>query len=280
MNDMPLFEDDMGLLFEYPAGAAEETEFLYEEIFTRRSYLRHGVHVPTAGAPVILDVGANIGLFSLACLRQNSNARIYAFEPSPAAFECLERNLAAAAPRQPLCCTKVLVRDRTGVCAFHCYPDAPAESTCHPRERESQRLKLAAVAKGCEAGSAAKQASPAEIVRVSAMTLSAFLEREALDHVDLLKCDVEGDELRVLMGVGSQNWHRIRQVVVEVHDINGRLDACVRLLRRHGFKVLSEASLGGIEKGYEMVVPSTLRLHYVYAFRGQSNRKRQRSGGS
>ena len=276
---MPLFEDDMGLLFEYIAGAADETEFLYEEIFTRRSYLRRGVCVPLTGAPVIMYVGANIGLFSLAALRENANARVYAFEPAPAAFECLERNLSAVRSAQPATCTRVLLRDSASTCPLHWYPEAPAESTCHPREREGQRLRLAAVAKASEAeadssSAAAVPASAAEVIQVSAMTLAAFLEREALDSIDLLKVDVEGDELRVLMGVGAQNWHRIRQVVVEVHDINGRLDACVRLLRRHGFKVHSEACLGGTEQGYAMVVPSTLRLFYIYAVRAERKRKR------
>ena len=64
-----LMTDDDGLTFEYLD--ADEAAFLYEEIFTRRSYLRHGVHIDKAGSPVILDAGANIGLFGLLCLREN-----------------------------------------------------------------------------------------------------------------------------------------------------------------------------------------------------------------
>ena len=41
---------------------AEEARFLYEEIVTRRSYLREGIALPSdARDGAIIDVGANIG---------------------------------------------------------------------------------------------------------------------------------------------------------------------------------------------------------------------------
>ena len=286
---MPLFEDASGLLFEYLVGADDETEFLWEEIFTRRSYMQHGIQVPTGNSAVVVDVGANIGLFSLAVLQENAEATIHAIEPFGRAFSCLERNLAAA-PRAR--CHELLMRDRAGDGLLHCFHDAPAEATMHPREREGQRQRLSIVAKaaavtckdarndtssrgsGSSRGGGDSAEPPpqarAEVVRVRATTLSAFLHEHGLSRVDLLKVDVEGDELRVLLGVGSADWPSIQQVVMEVHDINGRLDACIHLLRRHGFRVTARASEGGVEKGYAMVIPSSLRLFYVYAVRGAS----------
>uniref|UniRef100_A0A0D3L0V8 Methyltransferase FkbM domain-containing protein n=1 Tax=Emiliania huxleyi (strain CCMP1516) TaxID=280463 RepID=A0A0D3L0V8_EMIH1 len=62
-----------------------------------------------------------------------------------------------------------------------------------------------------------------------------MLEELGVERVDLLKVDCEGDELAVLRGISARHWAAIRQVVAEVHDINGRLDRVVALLRRHGF---------------------------------------------
>ena len=59
----------------------------------------------------------------------------------------------------------------------------------------------------------------------------------------------------MLHGLRPADWRRVRQVSMEVHDIYGRLGAAVALLRRHGFRVATEAQLGGTEEGYEMVVP-------------------------
>lgn len=40
-----------------------DVPFLYQEVWERRCYLRHGLTLPPGGT--VLDVGANIGLFSL-----------------------------------------------------------------------------------------------------------------------------------------------------------------------------------------------------------------------
>ncbi|KAL1510620.1 hypothetical protein AB1Y20_006921 [Prymnesium parvum] len=266
---MPLLDDGDGLAFECPC--AEEAEFLYEEIFVRRSYLQEGVDVPRDGAPTIVDLGANIGLFALLALRLNPSARIVAVEPAPPAFRALERNLSHAPSAR---CVRLLVRERGGEAALHCFASAPGESTCHPRERRMQRARLASAVRrgggeglGRAAGGGGGDEEPSAAVRVRAVTLSSLLEQMGVHAVDLLKVDVEGDELRVLRGISSARWPTIRQVVVEVHDINHRLGSIRSLLRRHGFRVRSLPQHGGVVQGYNMVIPEELRLWYVYATR-------------
>ncbi len=67
------------------------------------------------------------------------------------------------------------------------------------------------------------------------LTLSEFLETHRLARVDLLKIDCEGFELDVLEGLRAEHWPRVRQVVVEVNDQDGRADRIEALLRDHGF---------------------------------------------
>ena len=57
-----------------------ETDFLYREIFVENAYLRHGIGLPAAPV-VVVDVGANIGMFSLLVAQRSSGARIFAVEP-------------------------------------------------------------------------------------------------------------------------------------------------------------------------------------------------------
>lgn len=52
--------------------------------------------------------------------------------------------------------------------------------------------------------------------------------------VDLLKVDVERAELDVLRGVADEDWPKIRQLVMEVHDLNGSLSAVRDLLDAKG----------------------------------------------
>src|SRR5206468_2162739 len=73
-----------------------ETEYVYKEIFEDECYLRHGVELPR-GATVV-DVGANIGLFSLFILSRCPDARIYACEPAPSVYDLLKTNCSAYGP--------------------------------------------------------------------------------------------------------------------------------------------------------------------------------------
>ena len=58
-----------------------------------------------------------------------------------------------------------------------------------------------------------------------------MLHAQGLERVDLLKIDVERAELDVLRGVRREDWPRIRQVVLEVHDVHGQLARVQRLLQ-------------------------------------------------
>ena len=52
--------------------------------------MRHGV-ILHDGATVV-DIGANIGLFSLFVMSRCQNSTIYAFEPSAVAYDLLKAN--------------------------------------------------------------------------------------------------------------------------------------------------------------------------------------------
>ena len=71
-------------------------------------------------------------------------------------------------------------------------------------------------------------------------TISEVMRQEALTAIDLLKIDVEKAEWDVLLGIEPQDWPRIRQVVVEVHDLGGRLGRVLALLEGHGFECVVE----------------------------------------
>ena len=74
--------------------APSEAVHIYEEIFTRRCYLppRSGIELPTA-AGLVLDAGANLGLFSIWLARASPQVQILACEPAPPSHDLLQRNL-------------------------------------------------------------------------------------------------------------------------------------------------------------------------------------------
>lgn len=78
-------------------------------------------------------------------------------------------------------------------------------------------------------------------------TVSALMRRPELQgaDVDLLKIDTERAELAVLRGVDPADWARIRQVSMEVHDVDGQLGEVLELLRTRGKFEKARAGKGG-----------------------------------
>ena len=70
--------------------------------------------------------------------------------------------------------------------------------------------------------------------------LSDVIRELGVKKIDLLKIDVEGAELDVMQGIETEQWKIVRQVVAEVHDHEGRLQAVQDLLRSAGFDVTVE----------------------------------------
>jgi acyl carrier protein len=55
-----------------------------------------------------------------------------------------------------------------------------------------------------------------------------------------LKIDVEKSELSVLNGIDAADWPKIQQVIIEVHDDDGRLAEIMAMLEARGFHVVSD----------------------------------------
>ena len=77
-----------GLTLETPN--SREAQILYREIFEGGSYTRHGIDV--GNGATVLDVGANVGAFSVALAQRYRDLRLVLFEPSPETFALLRRN--------------------------------------------------------------------------------------------------------------------------------------------------------------------------------------------
>jgi hypothetical protein len=73
-------------------------------------------------------------------------------------------------------------------------------------------------------------------------------------RIDLLKIDVEGDELEVLRGIAPDDWPLIEQIALEVHDREGRLGKVEALLRQQGYAVRTEAQRSQVRR---------LRIYFV-----------------
>ena len=72
-------------------------------------------------------------------------------------------------------------------------------------------------------------------LKVKAKTISQIIEEEKIERIDLLKVDVENSEHFVINGIADNDWSKIGNVIIEVHDTNGRLQIIKNTLEQKGF---------------------------------------------
>ena len=232
--DRPLYRLPNGL--EIAHLNKNETDILYQEIFEDEEYLRHGITL--ADGDTVFDVGANIGLFTL-FVHTKCRARVFSFEPSPPTFDALRTNVELhGIDARPYQCA---VSDRAGSAQFTFYPKVSASSGLYADAAQDAGVTRAFIGNQGELGRYADELLEGRFESVTytcqLRTLSDVIREQGVERIDLLKVDVEKSEQDVLRGISEEDWQKIAQVVLEVHDTGGRLEAVTSLLEAHGFRL-------------------------------------------
>jgi FkbM family methyltransferase len=172
----------------------------------------------------VLDVGANVGFFSVLAAKTISARRVVAVEPTPNALSRLRRNLALNGVDP-----KVLVFE--GVLAA-----APGSLEIHYVEGMEEYSSLGQIAHPAVEGSAVRSKT------VEATTVDELVSRTGIDP-GFIKIDVEGMEHVVLAGATAVLERRRPVVMTELSDVllrkNGSSAAeVVGRMRRLGYRVV------------------------------------------
>jgi amino acid adenylation domain-containing protein/FkbM family methyltransferase len=229
-----------------------ETDYLYRELFERGTYLRHGIDLPEDAR--VIDVGANIGLFSLLAGRGRPRARVWAFEPIAPVFDALRLNAELYAPNVKLFPYGLAASERQADFTF--YPrytmmSGLADYAVPEREADVVRRYLDNLEQRGDEGAGRLLDRAGELlagrfdpeIRTGLLRrLSDVIREEGIDRIDLLKIDVQRAELDVLLGLDDADWPKVRQIVMEVHSEgpDGHLREVRDLLERHGLETYAE----------------------------------------
>jgi FkbM family methyltransferase len=148
-------------------------------------------------ANVIVDVGANTGVYALiaACLRPD--ATVYAFEPVQRVFDKLDAN------RQmngfDIHCVCAALSDRNGTATIYDPGDEHLYSASVNKNTYGESPKMS-------------------LVEVPIVRLDRFIDEHRLPRVDLLKIDVETHEPEVLRGLGRYLRDHRPTMLIEIMD--------------------------------------------------------------
>jgi FkbM family methyltransferase len=169
---------------------------------------------------IIIDAGANIGLFTCFALGRAPRASVHAIEPFPDTFERLVSTVRANRLESRVTCHHLALSSSGGV------------STMSASASASQMFHLE------------RDGNSGAGVAVTTVTLSSLLDSIDAASIDLLKMDIEGSEYDVLLSTPADVLKRIRRVNLEFHKAP-RPDANPTMLVRHlcgaGFRVNNQA---------------------------------------
>lgn len=160
------------------------------EIWGLTEYTVDGFYTPVAG-DVVLDVGANVGLFSIWVSRHAPDARVTAFEPFTENYEALVRNLAGWRHRV-----------------------TPVNMAVGRREGRGQMVLTGDRSLDHRLSTTDIEGAPG----VGIVSLAEAIRSTGSDMVDLLKLDVEGAEVEIFEGADAATLRRIRRLAIEYHD--------------------------------------------------------------
>jgi FkbM family methyltransferase len=182
------------------------------EIFLREEYGK------VDGGAVILDIGANIGAFSIYAAMSARDVTVYAYEPMTEFYRLMQENVRINRLEHAVKCFNLAVG---------------ADTRVRELAVESNTFLFPTLLH-------ADDGTVTRTVSVPCTSLADILESNELERVGLLKMDCEGAEYEILYNTPDRYLERIREIRMEYHNLqtercNG--EALGTFLRSRGYEV-------------------------------------------
>jgi amino acid adenylation domain-containing protein/FkbM family methyltransferase len=225
-----------------------ETDHFYKDIFEDNVYYKNGISIKSGD--IVFDVGANIGLFALFIQEKFENVTVYSFEPAPPLFEILKANTSQYGEKCRL--FNCGLSRKPGEAGFTFYPRTAGMSSFYADKKEEMDVLTAIMKNQQRQGmdgmdrvlehteELLEERFRGKEFNCQLRRLSDIIEECKIDHISLLKIDVQKSELDVIEGVNGKDWNKISQVVIEAHDIDGRVDHIRSFLSNKGYTLKVE----------------------------------------
>lgn len=178
----------------------------YEQFFTDKIYdnflLGATIHHPSQLQPgtigTVLDIGANIGLFTELAISKGASevVSVEINEKAIGIFEDIHSN------KENVKLVKKAVYDKTGEITIHTDPNNSLVGSVFHDHTEGL----------------------SEIVTVPSISLDDLIDEYNLEDVGLVKIDVEGSEYAIFDGMSDDTLDKLNNIILEFHDnFGGRL---------------------------------------------------------
>lgn len=190
-------------------------KIVVKEIFEENVYEVKDTHFNRGG--VVVDLGANIGTFSLFAAQYAD--KVYAVEPEPHNLEALKNNIHINNMNDKVITVPYGISDFKGTAVIH---DNGGGSSIKDDGSFGAEIEI--------------------------MTLDNFFSLYKIDSVDVLKVDVEGSELEIILGASKENLNKCKYITMEF-DIRSGKDLgkiTQRLSETHHVRTMGSWERGGM----------------------------------
>ena len=185
--------------------------WVISETYIKKDYQQHGC--PIADNWTVIDIGADLGDFSILAGQTSFQNIVYAIEPFISSYKLLLKN--------------VRLNNLNNVKAFNI--GLTSKNGYLSIDQNQKNL-----------GNNISNFSQIKISSsVRSYTLSSFLKVNNIKKVDLLKSDCEGAEFDIFLNLSPKTYKKIDRIVMEYHlfDSQNQLGNLVKKLKRNNFQV-------------------------------------------
>lgn len=189
------------------------------EIWLNKAYNRFGLEFNDN--TIVVDIGANVGVFSVFAVFQSNNIKVYSYEPFPGNFMLLKNN--------------IKLNNLKNIEPFQLAVAA---------NNKKRKLFLDETSIGHSLVE-----TQGKFIEVNCVTLPEILAQ--INKCDFLKMDCEGAEYEIILNTPVTYLKKINQISMELHrqpkytkgkDISDVIDKLIAYLESSGFNVVFDES--------------------------------------
>lgn len=194
----------------FKADISDHTFHTVAEVFYHKDYEKSFTQVDVGD--VIVDIGANVGIFSVYAQRFNPK-KVYALEPVPDTFNYLVENTKNYSNVVPI---NMAVSKNSG----KEFITVTTHSGCNTLVKTGLEF-----------------AEEVEKVEINTININEFIKQHKITHIDFLKVDCEGGELDLFRTIDKDYLtNNIKKIAMEYHSLPIR-EEMLTTLKLHDFTI-------------------------------------------
>lgn len=213
----------------FKADKDDHTFHTVVEVFYHKDYEKSFTQVDVGD--VIVDIGANVGVFSVYAQRFNPK-KVYALEPVPDTFNYLVENTKNYSNVIPI---NMAIAENSG----KEFITVTTHSGCNVLVKTGLEF-----------------ADEVEKIEIDTININEFIKQHKITHIDFLKVDCEGGELDLFRTIDRDYLtNNIKKIAMEYHSSSIRAEI-ITTLKLHGFTI-------------EVASPSWKETGMIYAYKAK-----------